>query len=54
MGEGSHANVGFVAVKGGLKSAPSTALLEIVRTPELVAAIQEVLALHRHFQHQEG
>lgn len=53
-GEGSHANVGFVAVKGGLKSTPSTALLEIVHTPEIGAAIQDVLTLHRQFQPKES
>lgn len=53
-GEGSHANVGFVAAKGGLKSTTSTALLEIVHAPELVAAIQEALGLHRQFQPDEG
>jgi DNA-binding transcriptional LysR family regulator len=49
-GDGSHANVGFVAVKGGLKATPSTALLELVHTPELVKAIQDVVSLHRQFQ----
>lgn len=49
-GDGSHANVGFVAVKGGLKATPSTALLELVHTSELVKAIQNVVALHRQFQ----
>ncbi len=53
-GEGSHANVGFVAPKGGLKSTASTALLEMVHTPELAASIQEALALHRQFQPEEG
>lgn len=52
-GEGSHANVGFVAPKGGLKAAPSTALLEMVHTPELVTAIQDVLGLYRAFQPTE-
>lgn len=52
-GEGSHANVGFVAPKGGLKSTASSALLEMVHTPEIVASIQDVLALHRRFQPEE-
>lgn len=51
-GEGAHANVGFIAAKGELKSAPANALLELVHTADLRATLEGVLALHRQFQPQ--
>ena len=52
-GEGSHANVGFAASRGGLETGAPAALLEMVHTAGLVTPIQDVLALHRQFQPEE-
>lgn len=49
-GEGTDAAVGLATIRNELKSTPSTALLEIVRSPETIAAIQDALDLYRQFQ----
>lgn len=53
-GAAAHADVGFAFAKGGGKSPPSAALLELVHTPSVVSALQEILALHRQFQPRGG
>lgn len=49
-GPGSQVNVGFVAARHGLESAPLRSLLEMIHTPELVNPIQAVLGAHRKFR----
>lgn len=48
--EGADAAVGLATLRNELKSTPSTALLEIVRSPETMASIQDALDLYRRLQ----
>ncbi|RCI69854.1 LysR family transcriptional regulator, partial [Pseudomonas aeruginosa] len=48
----SHSNVGFVAGKNAFEAPSSHALLEMVHTPALAAALQSVISIQRRVQPQ--